>query len=146
MLCLINSAVRPLTIRLYFRRIWAAMASLRCSPATRTEEARTTPPKLITAASVIPPPRSMIIQPLGCVARIPAPRADIRDFSKTVTLLAPASYSTSSTARRSTSVMPHGTATETSGCRIGLPEAFSQKLWSIAQATSQRAMTPSRTG
>ena len=44
-----------------------AIESFISSPATRTDSLNTVPPKLNTATSVVPPPMSTIIVPIGSV-------------------------------------------------------------------------------
>ena len=51
------------------------MASSNLSPATLTDFEKTIPPSEITATSVVPPPISTIIFPLGSVIGRPAPIA-----------------------------------------------------------------------
>ena len=45
------------------------------SPATFTDLSQTIPPKAITAISVVPPPISTIMFPLGCIISTPIPMA-----------------------------------------------------------------------
>ncbi|MNN34966.1 hypothetical protein D3C81_1487990 [compost metagenome] len=62
---LISSAVRSPISSLYFCLIYFKMASSNLSPATLIEEAVTTSPMDRTATSVVPPPISTTIFPLG---------------------------------------------------------------------------------
>ena len=122
------------------------MASSSVSPAMRTDRATTIAPRLITAISVVPPPISTIMEPRGWVTRSPAPIAETREDSISATLLAPASKMTSSTARRSTSLMEYGTQTMTRGRPESDVPAFCRKTSTIATAASNCAITPERIG
>ena len=62
----------------------------------------------MTATSVVPPPMSTIMLPLGSVTGRPAPIAAAMGCSMRYTSRAPAFAAASRTARRSTSVMPEG--------------------------------------
>ena len=75
MVILISSAVLSPTSRLYFRLINWAIASSILSPPTRTEREKTIPESEITATSVVPPPISTIMFPVGSVIGRPAPIA-----------------------------------------------------------------------
>ncbi|MNV56410.1 hypothetical protein D3C71_1486930 [compost metagenome] len=59
------SAVRSPTIRLYWRLTYWMIDSSISSPATRTERLVTMPPSEMTATSVVPPPMSTTMLPVG---------------------------------------------------------------------------------
>ena len=84
------------------------MASSNLSPAIFIDVLSTIPPRDITATSVVPPPISTIIVPLGWDISIPAPIAAAIGSSIRKTSLAPASIVASITAFFSTSVTPEG--------------------------------------
>ena len=71
------------------------------------------PPSASTATSVVPPPTSTIIVPCGSATARPAPIAAAIGSSISETLRAPASNVASSTAARSTFVVPLGTHSTT---------------------------------
>ena len=77
----------------------------------------TMPPSEMTATSVVPPPMSTTMLPVGSLTGRPAPIAAAIGSSMMYTLLAPAAYVDSFTARCSTPVMPDGTQTTTRGPR-----------------------------
>ena len=62
---LTSSAVRSPIMRLYFLRMYEAIASSKRVPPTRSEVETTIPPRAMTAISLVPPPMSMIIAPDG---------------------------------------------------------------------------------
>ena len=64
----------------------------------------------MTATSVVPPPMSTIMLPLASVTGSPAPTAAAIGSSIRKTSRAPADSAASLTARRSTCVIPDGTA------------------------------------
>ena len=66
------------------------------------------PPSAITATSLVPPPMSTTMFPVGSAIGMPAPIAAAIGSSISCTLRAPAARHASSTARFSTSVMPDG--------------------------------------
>ena len=66
------------------------IASSILSPPTRTEREYTMPPRDRTAISVVPPPISTIIDPVGSVTGRPAPMAAAIGSSIKYTRLAPA--------------------------------------------------------
>ena len=90
------------------------------SPAVLNELLTTIPPKEITATSVVPPPISTIILPVGSATSRFAPIAAAIGSSIKYTSFAPACNTASSTALSSTSVMPDGTPTTT----LGLPALY----------------------
>ena len=72
---LTSSAVRSPRARLYsFLMNWM-IASSSSSPPTRTDWLATTPPREMTATSVVPPPMSTIMLPVGSCTGRPAPMA-----------------------------------------------------------------------
>ena len=72
---LICSAVRSPTSRLYLRFKYCITASSISLPATRTDREYTIPLMEITAMSVVPPPISTTMFPLGSSIGSPAPIA-----------------------------------------------------------------------
>ena len=123
------------------------MSSSSSSPAVLKELLTTIPPRDITATSVVPPPMSTIILPVGSATSNPAPMAAAIGSSIRKTSFAPALITDSSTALSSTSVMPDGTPTTT----LGLPALY---LWhtfetiflSINCVAVKSAITPSFNG
>ena len=75
----------------------------------------TMPLSAMTAISVVPPPMSMTMLPVGVSTGRPTPIAAAIGSATMSTCLAPAVSAESRTARRSTSVMPEGTHTMTFG-------------------------------
>ena len=71
------------------------------------------PDRAITAISVVPPPMSMTMFPVGVSTGRPTPIAAAIGSATMNTCLAPAVSAESRTARRSTSVIPEGTQTIT---------------------------------
>ena len=68
----------------------------------------TTPPSEMTAASVVPPPISTTMQPLGSKTGSPLPSAAAKGFSTSRTFRLPAYLAASPTARRSMAEIEHG--------------------------------------
>ncbi len=91
------------------------IASSNSSPAMRIDCAHTMPPSEITATSVVPPPMSTTIEPVGSCIGSPAPIAAAMGSSMRKACRAPACMVASNTARFSTSVTPDGTQTTTRG-------------------------------
>ena len=121
--------------------------SLNSSPATRTDSLITVPCKLSTATSVVPPPMSIIILPVGSATGKPAPMAAATGSSIRYTSLAPAWDAASITARRSTPVTPLGMPMTMRGETRALPSLTRWiKCLSINSAESKSAITPSRKG
>ena len=81
----------------------------------RIEVSDTMPDNAITAISVVPPPMSITMFPVGVSTGSPTPIAAAIGSATISTCLAPAVSAESRTARRSTSVIPDGTATITFG-------------------------------
>ena len=73
------------------------------------------PASEITATSVVPPPMSTIMLPVGSATGSPTPIAEAIGSGIVVTFPAPARMALSCTARLSTSVMPDGMAITTFG-------------------------------
>src|SRR5271169_4043933 len=82
----------------------------------RTEREYTMPLNEITAISVVPPPISTTMLPLGSVIGSPAPIAATIACSTRCTSLALARYAESMTARFSTCVISEGTPITMRGC------------------------------
>ena len=78
------------------------------SPPTRMLRLTTMPPRLMTATSVVPPPMSTIMLPVGSLTGRPAPIAAAMGSSINPAQRAPALSAASRTARFSTSVTPDG--------------------------------------
>ena len=113
------------------------------SPAILSESLSTIPPNDITAISVVPPPISIIILPIGWSTLSPAPIAAAIGSSTSLTFLAPASYATSSTALLSIEVTPTGTLiTIFDLINLFLLRAFVIKYFIIALVISKSAITP----
>jgi hypothetical protein len=72
---LIVSAVRSPMSRLYLRLMYWTIASSILSPATRIDFDSTMPASEMTATSVVPPPMSTIMLPVGSVIGRPPPMA-----------------------------------------------------------------------
>ena len=107
----------------------------------------TIPPKDITATSVVPPPISTIIFPLGSSISISAPTAADIGSSIKYTSLAPARITASSTALSSTSVIPDGTPTKTLGLiALYLLHTLSNKFFNNNFVAVKSAITPSFKG
>ena len=104
------------------------------------------PPSEITATSVVPPPMSTIMLPVGSATGRPAPIAAAIGSSIRYAWRAPAESVASSTARFSTPVTPEGTQTTTRGCAQRFWCTFWMKWRSICSVTSKSAMTPSFRG
>ena len=97
---------------------------------------------------MVPPPTSTTIEPQACSTGIPAPIAAAIGSSINRTSRAPALYTASRIARRSTNVDLHGTQTTTRGA--GGNKRFSCTLlinwFNIVSVTSKSAITPSFIG
>src|SRR3954471_19409385 len=100
----------------------------------------------MTATSLVPPPTSTTIRPTGSAIGTPAPIAAAIDSSMRCTCRAPADSAASSTARRSTSVMPDGAHTTRRGWARRRSRTFAMKWRSIFSVTSKSAITPWRSG
>ena len=106
----------------------------------------TMPPSEMTATSLVPPPMSTIMLPVGSATGRPAPIAAAIGSSIRVAQRAPAEYVASSTARFSTPVTPLGTQMTTRGCAQRFCMTLRMKCRSICSVTSKSAMTPSLSG
>ncbi len=95
--------------------MWRMSASSCLLPATRNDCETTIPPSEITATSVVPPPMSTTMLPLGPSIGKPAPIAAAIGSSMMSTPRAPASLAASRTARSSTDVISAGTQMMTAG-------------------------------
>jgi hypothetical protein len=105
-----SSAVRSPSARLYSFLMKLMIASSSSSPPMRTDWLATMPPSEMTATSVVPPPTSTIMLPLGSCTGSPAPMAAAMGSSMmNGSLRAPANTAASCTARFSTPVTPDGT-------------------------------------
>src|SRR5699024_6386106 len=119
------------------------------SPAVRIERLVTMPPKEITATSVVPPPISTIILPVGSHTGNPDPIAAAKGSAIGNASLAPACLVASMTARSSTIVMPDGTQTITLGFLANNERFFIALLilyFIIVAVVSYSAITPSFIG
>ncbi len=90
MAILISSAVRSPSIREYSFLTKAMIAESSSSPPVRIEMLVTMPPRLITATSVVPPPTSTTMLPVGSCTGRPAPIAAAIGSSMMKTRRAPA--------------------------------------------------------
>ena len=123
------------------------MAPSIASPATRKDFENTTPPKDITAISVVPPPISTIIEPVASWIGKPAPIAAAIGSSINWTLLAPAANAESWIAFLSTGVEPVGTQIKILGlAKVLLLCTFFIKCLIISSVTIKSAITPSLKG
>ena len=91
------------------------------SPPVRIDVSLTMPDSAMTAISVVPPPMSITMLPVGVSTGRPTPIAAAIGSATMKTSFAPAPSAESRTARFSTSVMPDGTHTMTRG--------FTLKTW-----------------
>ena len=107
---LISSAVCWPISSLYSFLTWLMIASSISSPPTRRLCETTMPPSEMTATSVVPPPMSTIMFPVGSETGRPAPIAAAIGSSIRYAWRAPAESVASSTARFSTPVTPDGHA------------------------------------
>jgi len=97
----------------------------------------TTPPSVMIAMSVVPPPISITIVPSGLEISMPAPIAPATGSSIRYTVLPPACVAASLTALFSTSVTPLGTHTMILGLKnLPVPQLFLMKYLSILSVTS----------
>ena len=114
----------------------------------RIDRATTMPPSEVTATSVVPPPMSTIIEPLGSWTGSPAPIAAAIGSSTRRAHRAPALIAASCTARFSTSVTPDGIPMITRG--RGNSATRSCTLWmkclSMYSVMSKSLITPSFNG
>ncbi|MNC30053.1 hypothetical protein D3C75_783250 [compost metagenome] len=125
------------------------MASSISSPAIRMDREVTIPPSEMTATSVVPPPMSTTMLPVGSHTGRSAPIAAANGSSMVYASRAPACLVASSTARFSTAVMPEGTQTITLGwCwkSIRCFWAWRIKYLIMVAVVSKSAITPSFMG
>ena len=123
------------------------MAASHASPAQRTLFETTMPPREITATSLVPPPISTTMQPVGSVVGRPAPMAAAIGSSTMSTGRAPAWSAASCTARRSTAVTPDGMQMMTRARANILPcMALRMNSCNKMVVVSKSAMTPSFSG
>ena len=100
-----------------------------------------------TATSVVPPPISTTIDPVGSAIGIPAPIAAAIGSAINPAFLAPALNTLSRIARFSTGVAPYGTQTIILGLDIfDLALALRMKCFIISSAATKSAITPSLIG
>ncbi len=126
---------------------YCTIASSSSSPATRTDWLVTMPPSEMTATSVVPPPMSTIMLPVGSDTGRPEPiAAAIGSSMMYAGLRAPAYSAASCTARCSTPVMPDGTQITMRGFTHRLRWTLWMKYRSIFSQISKSAMTPSFSG
>ena len=142
----ISAALSPIN-RLYFLLIYWVIAKSILSPATLIDLLQTISARDMTATSVVPPPTSTTILPVGSVIGRSAPIAAAIGSSIKNILRAPADPADSLTARFSTGVIPEGTAITI----LGLTNARRRctlriRYRSIASVISKSAITPSRIG
>src|SRR3954462_5951311 len=122
------------------------IASSSSSPPMRIDCETTIPPSEMTATSLVPPPTSTTMFPVGSPTGSPAPIAAAIGSSMRYAWRAPAERQASSTARFSTPVTPLGTHTTTRGCAQRFWWTFWMKWRSICSVTSKSAITPSLSG
>ena len=117
--------------RLYASRTCSRMVWSNSSPAILMDCDTTMPPIAMTATSVVPPPMSTTIEPVGSSIGRSAPMAAAMGSSIRYACRAPAEIVASNTARFSTDVTPEGTQMTTLGLGdqgyLWLPRAFSMK-------------------
>ena len=108
-----SSAVRSPIAMPKASRTQSWIAWSRSKPPTRIARLTTTPPREMTATSVLPPPMSTIIDPTGSSTGMLAPMAAAMGSSIRYTRPAPACLAASRRAERSTLVTPLGTEMST---------------------------------
>ena len=82
---------------------------------------------VMTATSVVPPPRSTIMTPFGCMVSTPAPMAAARGSSMRQALPAPLAVMTSRMVRRSRFVTVPGMLTMMFGLKISFLQMIRMK-------------------
>src|SRR5919206_74106 len=97
------------------------------------------PPSASTATSVVPPPMSTIMLPSGSLTGKPAPIAAAIGSSISETLRAPAASVASSTASRSTFVIPLGTQS-TTRANEKVPPPIRRMSGAVARSTGGRRL------
>ena len=113
---------------------------------TRTASRPTTPPSEITATSVVPPPMSTTMLPIGSWIGRPAPIAAAIGCSMRKVCAAPARRAASSTARCSTCVMADGTQISTRARYNRLTPARWNKSRIMRCVISKSVIAPPRNG
>src|SRR5699024_1700393 len=113
--CLISSAVLSPIIILYSFRMYLVIDESKSLPAVLIDLLVTIPPKEITATSVVPPPISTIILPVGSHTGKSDPIAAAKGSAIVKASFAPACLAASTTALSSTFVIPVGTQITTLG-------------------------------
>ena len=115
------------------------IASSSSSPPTRIDWATTMPPSEMTATSVVPPPMSTTMFPVGSWIGRPAPIAAAIGSSMMYARRAPAAIVASSTARCSTPVMPEELIAEIKGRDLvsGLPKTITITAEEIRRAIEE---------
>ena len=106
----------------------------------------TTPPREMTAVSVVPPPTSTTMFPTGSWMSSPAPMAAAMGCSIRWAADAPARRAASFTARLSTDVMADGTQIRTRGRFILVTPARRSSRRIMRSVMSKSVMAPSRRG
>ena len=120
------------------------------SPATFTDLSHTIPERAMTAISVVPPPISIIIFPLGCMIFTPIPMAAAMGSWIRYTSFPLTRSADSRTARISTSVIPDGI--QMTMRRAGVKKRFLSagifliNILIICSEASKSAITPSFNG
>jgi hypothetical protein len=104
-------------------------------------------PRLSTATSVVPPPMSTTMEPVGSVIGMPAPMAAAMGSAISPPCRAPADSTDWRMARFSTGVAPWGTQTMIFGLvKVVRLCTLRMKCLIISSAVSKSAITPSRIG
>ncbi len=127
-------------------RTYCWMAASMSNPPHRIAWEATTPPREITAVSVVPPPTSTTMLPTGSWMSKPAPMAAAIGCSMRWAAEAPARRAASFTARRSTEVMAEGTQINTRGRLSLVMPARRRRSLIIRSVMSKSVMAPSRNG
>ena len=105
---MLSAVLSPITV-LYLRFTYCTIALSKLAPAVRIECDSTIPPSDTTAASHIPAPMFTTMHPTGAPISAPHPAAAASGASISAASRIPAPCAASSAARRSTSLIPHGT-------------------------------------
>ncbi len=116
------------------------------NPPQRIAWEATTPPSEITAVSVVPPPTSTTMLPMGSWMSRPAPMAAAIGCSMRWAVDAPARRAASLTARRSTEVIADGTQMSTRGRFNLVIPARRRRRRIIRSVMSKSVIAPSRRG
>ena len=113
---------------------------------TRSASSATTPPSEMTATSVVPPPTSITMLPIGSWIGRPAPIAAAIGCSMRKVCAAPARRAASSTARCSTCVIADGTQMSTRARYKRLMPARWKSSRIIRCVMSKSVIAPPRSG